>query len=103
MSVLHRDHYLRHLEILYIIKRLSGKQTLSQWRRELYIQSERERLSKAYNRSILQCSEGSTCVSKIVRPFAQDTTTLDKDMVWNPFLKVWICIDCYNYYYKFST
>ncbi|MFX1323037.1 MAG: hypothetical protein ACFFAQ_15485 [Promethearchaeota archaeon] len=52
------------------------------------------------NNSILRCSEGSTCKSRELMPLAQEISTLNKDMVWYPLLKHWICINCYNFYYK---
>jgi len=91
---------LDYLEDLYRQKRINHKQTPSQWLRELFIYDKKDSIMTALDSSILRCSEGSTCKSREVMPLAQDISTLDKDMVWNPLLRHWICIDCFNFYYK---
>lgn len=91
---------LNDKEDLYRQKRINDKQTPSQWKRELFIYNKKESLVSAQNNSILRCSEGSTCKSSEISMLTQELSTLDKDMVWNPLLKHWICIDCYNFYYK---
>lgn len=91
---------LDHLEDLYRQKRITNKQVPSQWKRELSIYDKKESLMTARDHSILRCAEGSTCKSIEIESLAQELSTLDKDMVWNPLLKHWVCIDCYDFYYK---
>ncbi len=91
---------LNEKEDLYRQRRINHRQTPSQWRRELSIYDKKESIMKTLNSSILRCSEGSTCKSREIMPLTQDILTLDKDMVWNPLLRHWICINCYNFYYK---
>ena len=87
---------LDHLEDIY----KQNRQISSHWEKELLVYNQKESLIESWSRSILRCSEGFTCKSLEVRPLNQDMSSLDKDMVWNPLLKHWICIDCYNFYYK---
>ena len=91
---------LDYLEELYRRKRINHRQTPSQWKRELFIYDKKESIITTLHSSILRCSEGSTCKSRELISLTQDLSTLDKDMVWNPLLKHWVCIDCYNFYYK---
>ena len=64
------------------------------------IYDQKERIMSAWARSTLRCSEGSMCKNTEITSLSQDMSTLDKDMVWNPLLRHWICIDCYNFYYE---
>ena len=91
---------LGRLEDLYRQKRIENKQVPSHWKRELSISDKGEKIMNAWGHSILRCSEGSMCKNSEITSLSQDISTLDKDMVWNPLLKHWICIDCYNFYYK---
>lgn len=91
---------LDYLEDLYRQRHINHRQTPSQWNRELSIYDKKESVMASLNNSILRCSEGSTCKSGELIPLTQEISTLDKDMVWNPLLKHWICINCYNFYYK---
>ncbi len=93
--------HLSHLENLYRQKRIYDKQVPSQWKRESNICDMGQQLMDAWSHSILRCSEGSSCKSSSgLRLLTSEISTLDKDMVWNPLNKHWICIDCYNFYYK---
>ncbi|MFX1480949.1 MAG: hypothetical protein ACFFCI_22935 [Promethearchaeota archaeon] len=60
-------------------------------------------LTHAWTQSILICSESSMCKSVENNELNSSIATLSKDMVWNPILKGWNCIDCYNSYYKTET
>ena len=91
---------LNYLEDLYRQKRIDNKQVPSNWKRELFIYDKKNNLIAAKDHSLLRCAEGSTCKSIELRSVSQDMSTLDRDMVWNPLLKHWICINCYNFYYK---
>ena len=89
-SDIDRLNKLRHL---YMDK---DRLTPSQWKRKVSFSRAVNDLLHLESRSMLKCSEGSWCMSRERNPNISD---LDKDMVWNPLLKEWICIDCYNHYY----
>ncbi len=90
---------LRGLENLYRKKRISSNLTPSQWKREITLSRMSNRLDQARYRSILQCTFGSMCISPEAKRMHSGIASLNKDMVWSPLEKAWICIDCYNYYY----
>lgn len=91
---------LDRLEDIYRQKRIENKDVPSHWKRERHLYDEKERIINAWSHSILRCSEGSMCKNSELCNFYQEIETLDKDMVWNPLLKHWICIDCYNSSYR---
>ena len=91
-----RLSHLSHLEDLYRKKRISYKLTPSQWNREVSISKMINNLLHARANSILTCSEGSSCVLNEAEGY---NISLEKDMVWNPIFRRWICIGCYNYFY----
>lgn len=84
---------LRELKHLYWDK---DGLTPSQRRREVSIDRAVNKFLRLKGRSMLNCSEGSLCMSRERDP---DISDLDKDMVWNPLLKKWVCVECYNFYY----
>ncbi|MFX1478116.1 MAG: hypothetical protein ACFFCI_08285 [Promethearchaeota archaeon] len=59
-----------------------------------------EGLLTAFNHSILVCSsyicasEGKVCLTK---------RSTDLDMVWVPWIEKWVCVNCFNKYYKDMT
>ena len=90
----------RSKRILYIEKGINRRLTLSQRKREITLAEKSDNLMQAWSRSILNCSMGSSCVSIKRNELRQDMATLGEDMVWNPLLKRWICIHCYNHHYR---
>lgn len=100
LAVENEFNRLKSLENLYRSKRLSIGITASQWKREVSLSRAVNKLLQLKHRSNLQCSEGSLCVSPEAKKMSHDISSLNKDMVWNPLLKEWICIDCYNHYYN---
>lgn len=91
---------LRRLKTLYTEKRLTNKLTPSQRKRESILIMKDDDLTLVWARSILRCAEGSICKSIKNSELPSAIATLAKDMVWNTLLKRWICIDCYNHYYR---
>ncbi len=91
---------LGYLRDLYREKRLDGKLVPSQERRENELINKSSDLLQALTRSILNCGGDATCISFEKNKLSPDIATLGEDMVWNPVLKRWNCINCYNYKYK---
>lgn len=91
---------LRDLMNLYRDKRLEGKSTPSQFKRDKGLYREYYDLDYTYHHSVLLCSDVLQCRTLIMSKLSQNLATLALDMVWNPVEKFWICINCYNYYYK---
>ena len=93
---------LDRLEDLYINKR---KQIPSQEKREIQISRLSDRLMHLEHRSCITCHEPFCAfhkdrVGKVIR---SDQRTTDLDMVWIPWYERWVCLDCYDYYYKDMT
>ncbi|TKJ23969.1 MAG: hypothetical protein CEE43_02055 [Promethearchaeota archaeon Loki_b32] len=91
---------LNHLRDLYRKKQLNGTNIPSQAKREDSLIKETNELLQALSCSTLKCHGGITCKSIEMSKLSHDIATLGEDMVWNPLLKEWICINCYNFYYK---
>jgi len=91
---------LGHLRDLYRKKRLDGKFVPSQERRENELINKSSDLLQALTRSVLHCGGDAACISFEKNKLSADIATLGEDMVWNPLLKRWNCINCYNYKYK---
>lgn len=91
---------LNHLRDLYRKKQLNGTLISSQAKREDFLIKEANDLLQALTTSILRCSIGASCISKKENKLSGDIVTLGEDMVWNPLQTKWICINCYNHYYK---
>jgi len=91
---------LTQLDYLYTKKRINNKLTPSQNKRDSQIIKKSNDLLQALTTSILRCSIGASCISIRENKFPGDIGTLGEDMVWNPLQKNWICINCYNHYYK---
>lgn len=91
--------YLRKLRSLHRNRRILGKQTPSQWKREVALSRMIDDLLQVKTNSILRCSMGSACKSPEAKQLPHDVASLDKDMIWNPLSKNWVCIDCYNVHF----
>ncbi|MHA2027855.1 MAG: hypothetical protein ACW99Q_00580 [Candidatus Kariarchaeaceae archaeon] len=85
---------------LYRMKRVNGKITPSQSKRDRTIYQAYYHLDYILQHSILHCSEELQCRSIIKSGLSHNIATLALDMVWNPIKKAWVCLNCYNYYYK---
>ena len=96
----HLEDLYRNKRIGYIKNGINRKLTPSQRRRENMLADKSNRIMQAWSNSILKCSMGSSCISSKRNELRQDMSTLGEDMVWNPLLKRWICIHCYNYHYR---
>lgn len=90
---------LRKLRSLHRNKRILGKQTPSQRRRQVALIKMIDNLLQADASSILGCSMGSACKAPEAKQLPHDIASLDKDMVWNPLSKNWVCIDCYKVHF----
>lgn len=99
-AIRYKFEQLSHLEDLYREKHITHKLTPSQWRRKIFLTSQISNLLHAQDRSVLNCAEGSLCKSLEKNELSNNIATLREDMVWNPLLKRWNCIHCYNSYYK---
>ena len=93
---------LGNIRILYRMKSDNKKLTPSQWKREISLIKKGDELLSAWGDSFLICSYGTGCMSYKKNGLRQDLATLNEDMVWNPLQKHWICINCYDEYFKTS-
>lgn len=100
LAIYNRISCLSRLENIYRDKRICGKHTSSQWRKEVNLHKMIEDIFQSRVHSILRCSMGSACKSSQIKNLPNDDAIIDEDMVWNPITKKWICIHCYNYYLK---
>jgi hypothetical protein len=91
---------LNRLQRIYIQKRVNQKITPSQKRRKAYLTKQSNKLLQAETNSILNCGNGATCVSIKDNQLSPDIATLGEDMVWNPILRKWFCVNCYNLFFK---
>ena len=91
---------LGRLRDIYREKRLDGKLVPSQKKREGVIIRKSNDLLQTWTKSILNCAKGSICKSIRQNELSQGVATLSEDMVWNPLQKRWMCINCYNFYYR---
>lgn len=94
---------LRHLKRIYYDKQ---HLTSSQDRRETYLIKTSNALSERLSNSTCQCNSGR-CISHrelvekgLVKPSERSP---DIDLVWIPWYKVWVCVKCYDSYYKNAT
>ena len=94
------ENLYRNKRVLYIEKGIDRRLTTSQDKRDNMLIEKSNELLQAWTRSILNCSMGSSCISIKRNELRQDMATLGEDMVWNPLIKRWICIHCYNYHYR---
>ena len=92
--------HLNKLQYLYIEKRVAKKIIPSQSKRDVYLTKRSNELLQALTESVLNCCEGSRCKSIKENKLSPDIATLGENMVWNPLLKRWNCIKCYNFHYR---
>ncbi|UCC19183.1 MAG: hypothetical protein JSV62_13940 [Promethearchaeota archaeon] len=99
LSIQDELEHLRGLQDLYLKKNFTRELTNSEKKRYSFLIKKSTNLSRAWDNSILICIEG-WCESKRINNLSGEYATLGEDMVWNPLLKGWICINCYNTKYK---
>ena len=94
---------LNKLENLYLQKK---RRTPSQWKREIQISLLKNRLLRLRKRSTITCSAPYCYSHKNLfgnPSLREDKRTTDLDLVWIPWYETWVCLDCYNHYYKDTT
>jgi len=97
---------LSKLKRLYQEKRIQGKQVPSQRKREIQISRLSDKLMRLESKSCITCHE-VYCESHR-KLFGDPKVRYDKritdlDLVWIPWRERWVCLECYEKYYKDTT
>ncbi len=97
---------LSKLNKLYLEKSRQGKQVPSQREREIQISRLSDKLMHLARRSsCITCNE-PYCIFHKDRPGKStwfEHRSTDLDLVWIPWYEKWVCLDCYDHYYKDMT
>jgi len=96
---------LGKLEDLYLEKSKLRKLTPSQKKRQSQIIQLGDRLMRLERKSCITCNE-NFCVFHKDRPGKStwfEHRSTDLDLVWIPWREKWVCLDCYEEYYKNAT